>query len=69
VAVEARQRVDIRLELGEATATATVNDAAAAIETDSTNRGQVVQHDDIVNLPLNGRAYADLVLLAPGVRH
>jgi hypothetical protein len=69
VAVEARQRVDIRLEVGDATATVTVNDAAAALETDSTNRGQDIQHDAIVDLPLNGRAYADLALLAPGVRH
>src|SRR5580693_157825 len=50
VAVEARQRVDIRLAVGDATETVTVNDAAAALETDSTNRGQVVQHDNIVNL-------------------
>jgi hypothetical protein len=68
VAVEARQRVDIRLEVGDTAETVTVNDAAAALETDSSNRGQVVQHDEIVDLPLNGRAYADLALLAPGVR-
>ncbi|MGH9844232.1 MAG: hypothetical protein ACREEM_36370 [Blastocatellia bacterium] len=35
---------------------------------ESSDRGQVVQREQIVNLPLNGRAYADLALLAPGVR-
>src|SRR5215475_1893890 len=68
LAVAARQRVDIALEVGEASTTVTVSDAAAVIETDSSNRGHVVQHETIVDLPLNGRAYADLALLAPGVR-
>src|SRR5262245_11345475 len=68
LAVAARQRVDITLQVGDAATTVNVNDAAAVIETDSSNRGQVVQHETIVDLPLNGRAYADLALLAPGVR-
>src|SRR5262249_23629724 len=68
LAVAARQRVDISLQVGESTHTVTVNDAAAIIETDSSNRGHVVQHETIVDLPLNGRNYADLALLAPGVR-
>jgi Carboxypeptidase regulatory-like domain/TonB dependent receptor-like, beta-barrel/TonB-dependent Receptor Plug Domain len=68
LAVAARQRVDISLQVGDAATTVTVNDAAAVIETDSSNRGQVVRHETIVDLPLNGRAYADLALLAPGVR-
>jgi hypothetical protein len=69
VTVEARQRVDIRLEIGEVSSTVTVSGAAAVLETDTTNRSQVIQHEAIVDLPLNGRAYADLALLAPGVRH
>ena len=66
--VEARQRVDVRLEVGELNQAIDVREAAAALETDSSNRGQVIDHNTIVNLPLNGRAYADLALLAPGVR-
>jgi hypothetical protein len=66
--VSARQRVDLRLEVGDLTQTIDVREAASALETDTSNRGQVIEHGTIVDLPLNGREYADLALLAPGVR-
>ncbi len=66
--VNARQRVDVGLELGEVNQTVDVKEAASLLETDTSNRGQVIEHGTIVDLPLNGRAYADLALLAPGVR-
>ena len=69
LAVAARQRVDVRLEVGDAAQVVTVQEAAAELETDSSNRGQVVEHEVIAGMPLNGRYYADLALLAPGVRH
>src|SRR5215467_6126917 len=68
VNVAARQRVDVRLQVGELNQTVTIQDAAAVIETDTSNRGQTIRHEAIVSLPLNGRNYADLALLAPGVR-
>jgi hypothetical protein len=66
--VNARQRVNLTLEVGDVTQTIAVTGAAEALETDSSDRGQVIQRAAIVNLPLNGRAYADLALLSPGVR-
>jgi carboxypeptidase family protein/TonB-dependent receptor-like protein len=66
--VNARQRVNLALEVGEVTQSVAVTAAAEALETDSSDRGQVIQRNAIVNLPLNGRAYADLALLSPGVR-
>jgi hypothetical protein len=68
VTVNARQRVDLTLQPGQLTETVTITDAAQLLETDSSVRGQVIQREQIVNLPLNGRSYANLVLLAPGVR-
>jgi hypothetical protein len=68
VAVNARQRVDVKLTVGAATETVTVSGAAALVETDSSDKGQVVNGELIGNMPLNGRNYADLSLLAPGVQ-
>ena len=68
VTVNARQRVDLQLEVGATTESVTINAAAQVLETDTSSRGTVVGTQQVVNLPLNGRAYADLALLAPGVR-
>jgi hypothetical protein len=68
VSVNARQRVDLALQTGAITEEVTVEAQARLLETDSSDRGQVINRQQIVNLPLNGRAYADLALLSPGVR-
>ena len=65
--VNARQRIDLTLTAGAVSATVTVNDTPELLETDTSERGQVIRREQIVNLPLNGRAYADLALLSPGV--
>ncbi len=68
VNVGARQRVDLAMKAGALSETVMITDTAPLLETESSVRGQVVQREQIVNLPLNGRSYANLVLLAPGVR-
>jgi hypothetical protein len=68
VTVNARQRVDLTLSPGDVTETVTVRDAASLLESESSERGQYIGRDAIVNLPLNGRDYTDLALLAPGAR-
>ncbi|HZS06373.1 MAG TPA: carboxypeptidase regulatory-like domain-containing protein [Blastocatellia bacterium] len=68
VVVNARQRVDLAMQPGAVSESVVITDAAQLLETDSSVRGQVVQRQQIVNLPLNGRSYANLALLAPGVR-
>jgi hypothetical protein len=65
--VGARQRVDLTLLVGQSTQNVTVTDAVALLETDNSSRGQVINPKQIVDLPLNGRSYADLTLLVPGV--
>ncbi len=68
VQVNAHQRVDVTLKVGSASEVVTVSDAAQLLETDSSERGQVIGTREVENLPLNGRAYADLAALVPGVR-
>ena len=68
VTVNARQRVDLNLQIATASETVVVTDAANPLQTDSSEIGVVVQRRQIIALPLNGRSYANLALLAPGVR-
>jgi outer membrane receptor protein involved in Fe transport len=65
--VNARQRVDLAMAVGTVTDQVVVSGAVELLETDSSEKGQVVDSEQIENLPLNGRAYSDLALLAPGV--
>jgi Carboxypeptidase regulatory-like domain/TonB dependent receptor/TonB-dependent Receptor Plug Domain len=64
VDVNARQRVDLTLQVGEVSSSVQVTGAASALETDSSEHGQVINTQQIVELPLNGRNYADLALLS-----
>ena len=66
--VNARQRVDVELKTGSVTEAVTVSSAPTLLETETSSRGAVIAAAQIENLPLNGRSYADLALLVPGVR-
>ena len=68
LSTDARQRVDVSVKPGAVTESVTVSDAAQLLDTDSSSRSQVIGTREVENLPLNGRSYADLVLLAPGTR-
>jgi hypothetical protein len=68
VTVNARLNVDLTLKVGNIGETVLVTGAATLLESESSDRGQVIGQEQIVNLLLNGRAYADLALLSPGVR-
>ncbi len=68
VQVNARQRVDLTLKPGATSESITVTGAAALLNTEDSERGQIISQHDVNNLPLNGRAYADLAMLTPGVR-
>jgi hypothetical protein len=60
-------RIDIRLDVGSVEETVEVRAAAPLLETQSSGRGAVINRHDIMDLPLNGRDYNQLTLLAPGV--
>ncbi len=67
VNVNARQRVEATLQIGAISESIEVTGAAAALETDSSEHGQVINTTTVVGLPLNGRNYSDLALLSTNV--
>jgi hypothetical protein len=60
-------RVDVSLDVGNVQETVTVDAQASVIDTRASTLNHTVDSKRIVELPLNGRNPADLVLLAPGV--
>ncbi len=62
-------RTDIGLETGSVTDKITVDATAPLLETDTSERGEVVQGAQVRELPLNKRDYTQLVLLVPGTTY
>src|SRR5579864_7856846 len=60
-------RVDSTLQLGAAMETMVVTGDAVHVETESTQMGDVINGKAMTAVPLNGRAYTDLLALQPGV--
>src|ERR1700681_4225841 len=67
VNVGARQRVDLAMQVGAITETVQVTGAASALDTDSSERGQAINTNQVLELPLSGRSFADLALLTTNV--
>jgi hypothetical protein len=65
--VGAHQRVDVSLKVATAATTVTTTADVTQLETESSERGQVVNEREIAELPLNGREYSQLVELTAGV--
>jgi carboxypeptidase family protein/TonB-dependent receptor-like protein len=64
--VQQRVAVNIKLELGSIAQTVEVTTVAPLLETQTSELGQVVDNKRVVNLPLNGRNFAQLALLTAG---
>ncbi|MCI0625758.1 MAG: carboxypeptidase regulatory-like domain-containing protein [Acidobacteria bacterium] len=64
--VEQTARVDLVLPVGEVTESVEVTSAPLLVATDSSAVGQVIDQNQMVNLPLKGRGFYELALLAPG---
>jgi hypothetical protein len=60
-------RVDAKLQVGQATEKVTVFSDAVHVDMESTQTGEVIEGRKILSVPLNGRAYTDLLSLQPGV--
>ena len=65
--VNQRARVDVALEVGGIEETTTVVAEAPLLRTDSSEVGTVIEERAIKELPLNGRNFATLVYLTPGI--
>jgi len=65
--VQQTVRVDFALELGTISEMATVTGVSPLVETSNATVGTVIENRRIVELPLNGRNYLDLVKLSPNV--
>ena len=65
--VNQRARVDVTLAVGGLEETTTVIASAPLLRTDSSEVGTVIEERAIKELPLNGRNFATLVYLTPGI--
>jgi len=65
--VNQRARVDVALEIGTLTETTNVDALAPLVKEDSSDVGEVIEERAIKELPLNGRNFATLVYLTPGI--
>jgi Carboxypeptidase regulatory-like domain len=62
-----RRGVDVKLAVGAATATISVQADAVAVQTESSELGGTVSEKEVSNLMLNGRNFQTLALIVPGV--
>ncbi|SEF70526.1 TonB-dependent Receptor Plug Domain [Bryocella elongata] len=67
VLVNGTSREDARLLLGSTTDAISVTGSAPLVETSNATTGVVVGQQDVADLPLNGRNFAQLGTLIPGV--
>ena len=65
--VTQQARLDFMLELGTLDQRVEVSGNAALLQTENASIGQVISNTAISNLPLNGRNFVQLAILAPGV--
>ena len=64
--VDQKARVDVALEVGNINETVQVAGTAPLVETDSSEMGEVITSNKMVELPMNGRDFAQLVSLNAG---
>lgn len=68
LAVGAQTVVDFSLPVGQQQQTVTVEGQVTQVETTNATVGAVINQTQMLELPLNGRDFEQLILLAPGVQ-
>lgn len=66
--VQDRLSIDVTLKVGSVTQEVVVTGREPILQTETADVGNVVDSRQVNDLPLNGRRYADLALLEPGVQ-
>ncbi len=61
------RRIDVTLQVGAIAEALTVSATAPVLNTERSNKGEVITQRQVEDLPLNGRDYTELALLVPGV--
>ena len=62
-----RPKIDLVLEVGEITESVTVTEAVSLVQTQKSEGGVVIQNKQVLEMPLNGRNFSQLIELEPGV--
>ena len=66
--VQTRALLDFSLKVGQVSEVLEIHETTPLLQTQAADLGGVVQENQIRDLPLNGRRYADLALLEPGIQ-
>jgi hypothetical protein len=67
IQVGSELRVDLTVQPGEQTQTVTVTEAIPLVETTNATLGGTLSNTELIDIPLNGRNYQNLMGLRPGV--
>lgn len=67
VELNQKARIDFQMQVGQQTETVEITSAAPLLKTEDATLGSVVEARRIVELPLNGRNFAQAATLMPGV--
>ncbi|MEX2304322.1 MAG: TonB-dependent receptor [Bryobacterales bacterium] len=60
-------RYDLAMQVGDVTETIEVTSSAPVLSTDTSDVGQVIENQKVVNLPLNGRNFLQLAALSQSI--
>jgi hypothetical protein len=61
------QEVNFKLKVGATDETVNVTDEVPLVDTTASSAGEVIQGNQVIELPLNGRNFTSLALMTPGV--
>lgn len=67
VQIDQKARIDFSVEVGQLSETTVITAAVTLVNTETSEIGQVIEERSVKELPLNGRNFAQLVYLVPGV--